>query len=717
MSGYYKVLMDGYEIYDPSHKETNLLGAKITAAVGEAGSFDFILPVKHVYAKNIIPYGSTIEVFEDGESVFYGRPTPFSTDIYGQKSIHCEGALAFLNDVICPPDAPGLLTPMTDGEFYAFLINYYNSQQIRDDRKLVIGTAPTGGTSRIHEWSYRSCMEEMKSDVLPYTGGILMTRRENGHTVVDWINEYTELENQPIKLGFNLLDLSSKGMDIYTAAIAKGGEDADGNEIKMPSPVTLSGETVGKYGFLCAYLEFPTINTYAELVSRCAEFLASQQFNGMTFEINAVDIHVLDSALYNRFKIATLVNATVPSSGEVYSLPVSKIEIDIARGIKKITTMSPDWPELKQWMPRKGITSSVNNIRMSVNDLKLPALKTPEFESILIRDPDTGNLQSVQISGTELITTTIPDMISIEKIGESYKIGDLLDYADFNVIKTYANGLTETVPLSQSGLVPSLPDGYQFTGNDPDFTVYGNIGGRPYSASIETPKEKRGIIINMYIKSTGDAINKIYSVGEKLNRSLYRAMVVYEDLSEEDVSSLCEWSLSDGFLFEDTNHNELAAIYNDNGYDFIAYQFLMFGDANLIYSWIPTRSALDLAISLNGNAYYNFKKVYENPDIMAAVGEYSNYPCLVNCGAYNGWNSFEMAILIDAKHLSPWPYQGRILHIYTDVYGDRYKNANIFISEGGASGVDWSRARHSHPPESFLHASLVGTVNFRGVEE
>ena len=132
---YFSVIMDGIEIFNPEYKEMSLDGAVCTSGVGEAGNMDFTFPTDHVFEKSLVPYGSTIEVFEDGVSVFYGRPLPPTIDILGRKKIHCEGALAFLGDVVCPPGVMGLSLEMDDGQYYAFLITYYNFHYLMQSLK------------------------------------------------------------------------------------------------------------------------------------------------------------------------------------------------------------------------------------------------------------------------------------------------------------------------------------------------------------------------------------------------------------------------------------------------------------------------------------------------------------------------------------------------------------------------------------------------------
>ncbi len=581
---YYSVMMDGVEIFDPSHKETNLLAPRVSITAGEAGSFDFTFPANSLFEDKLIPYGSTIEVFEDGESVFYGRPLAPTTDFWGQKRIHCEGALAFLEDVICPPDAPGLSATMTDGEFYTFLINYYNSQQTRSDRKLVIGTAPTGGTSRVHEWSFQSCLDELKSDVLPYTGGIILTHRVDGETVIDWINEYTDSGNQPIKLGLNLLDLSATGAEIYTSAIAKGAQDDNGDDIRMSAPVKLSADIVRKYGDICVYLEYPTIKTVSELRTKCVEFLYSQVFKDLKFDISAVDIHALESEAFERFEIAQLINVEVPFSKEIFNLPITKIDLDLEKGTKNITVTSPEWAEQKMYIRSKyykGMSARVNSLN-SVS-YSIPHITTNNLDYLFLRNPETGNLQSIQISGTNITAIELPE-ISLGDI--DLNIGDILD---FNLINVSVDGTDMSLNdflNTYPNMSTNLADGYQLTDNDAVLTLSGNIGGYPYGESADTGVEPKTIVALHYWQDPPRA----WHLYDEFDNSDYIVALEYSDGSEEIIpTSDATFSIPNGFVFTSTAYTELTVTYTRDGVEYTLSGPILFDGMYIRWAEIDIR--------------------------------------------------------------------------------------------------------------------------------
>lgn len=541
---YFVVKMDGVEIYDPEYREMTLNNATCVTAVGEAGNMDFTFPANHVFAGVLIPYGSTIEVLEDGESVFYGRPLPPTIDIYGQKKVHCEGALAFLADVICPANAPGLSTDKDDGQYYTFLINYYNSKQTRSDRKILIGTSvPTGGVSRKREWTFRSCLDELRNNILPYTGGYVYTRRANGNTYIEWINEFSEEATQPISLGLNLVDVMRAGRQFYTAAIAKG----DG--VQMTDYIALGSKIQRKYGLICASLEYPAETTLAGLQSKCVSFLNAQQFSETEFTIEAVDLHAFGH--HDMLKVGQVATVKVSELENTVQIPIKSIKTDLNTGVKKITVAFPTEPEVRSYIRSNTISGMQAD---SINAYDMQSMTIQEIESQLpdsigISDPtgeyhyfrdENGNIIAEHLELVETVDPVtgetvqeyqpvydkIPDTITIVPNQENpppiavedpdnpgtyiippltipdpdnpgslipnpdvtpYQPGDTFDPGQYEIEYTYGDGSTVTVPADADSF--NIPDGYTFDGtDDPDTLSYTDtLGGQTATAAIDLP--------------------------------------------------------------------------------------------------------------------------------------------------------------------------------------------------------------------------------------
>lgn len=94
-------------MYDDTRDDDELkLGTpKLHIEVNTAGTLDFELPMTNVAYSKIIPMLTELHVIKDNQKthdkhIWFGRVLTIDTDLYGTKTIHCEGGLAYLNDCI-----------------------------------------------------------------------------------------------------------------------------------------------------------------------------------------------------------------------------------------------------------------------------------------------------------------------------------------------------------------------------------------------------------------------------------------------------------------------------------------------------------------------------------------------------------------------------------------------------------------------------------------
>lgn len=94
-------------MYDDTRDDDDLkLGnPKLHIEVNVAGTLDFELSSTNVAYSRIIPMVTELHVIKDNQKthdkhIWFGRVLTIDTDLYGTKTIHCEGGLAYLNDCI-----------------------------------------------------------------------------------------------------------------------------------------------------------------------------------------------------------------------------------------------------------------------------------------------------------------------------------------------------------------------------------------------------------------------------------------------------------------------------------------------------------------------------------------------------------------------------------------------------------------------------------------
>ena len=83
--------------------EEMLVDPKVKNEMGKAGTFEFAMQPGNPWYGSLMQLTTLMRVDYDGDTIFYGRVLNIDTDMWGKRSVHCEGALAFLIDTLSIP--------------------------------------------------------------------------------------------------------------------------------------------------------------------------------------------------------------------------------------------------------------------------------------------------------------------------------------------------------------------------------------------------------------------------------------------------------------------------------------------------------------------------------------------------------------------------------------------------------------------------------------
>lgn len=363
----YTVEFNGTDMYSLDVKEKLLISPKVSEQINVSASFDFTLPPMHQQYDNIKPLKGTINVYEDGDLIFTGRPADYKRDFWKNKTWHCEGPLAYLNDSIQEPwesDDTGTT------EFLTHLINCHN-KQVADDRKLTVGRVTVNvGKKLYRKLNYENTWNCVSSMLLNAEGGYIFIRHENGVNYIDYLAEMPYTTNQPIKFGMNLLDFSTNfsADDIVTVLYpfgrkdtskseAKDGgwdededeeeEEDDDEEEEDDKIIDISSVNGGKkylvhqelfeeYGWIAATQTWSDLHTPEDVKEKGEEWLADKQYDRMIIEVKASELHQLNEN-YQQFKVGQSVHIISEPHGLDKDFPLTKIEIELDSAEKTIT--------------------------------------------------------------------------------------------------------------------------------------------------------------------------------------------------------------------------------------------------------------------------------------------------------------------------------------------------------------------------------------------
>ena len=307
----YKIFADDTLIYDSTLEDYKIGKGLITLETNKSGSFTFSLYPDHFYYDKFIKLKTVITVYKSNKIVFRGRILNDVTDYFNNKVITCEGELGFLQDsIIRPFNFAG-----TPNNLFKKLIQEHNDQ-VDDFKKFKIGnitvTDPNNFISRSNS-EYESAISNLNSRLIEDSlgGYFYITHGEDGTDIIPTINylaDFTNVSTQKIKFGENLTDYTktTTAEEIATAIIPLGSEVDDGKDETENKRLTIADVNDGKdyvysekgvelYGLIFKTVTWDDVTDASNLKRKAEEYLDILVNQNVTIELNAIDLHLIDS--------------------------------------------------------------------------------------------------------------------------------------------------------------------------------------------------------------------------------------------------------------------------------------------------------------------------------------------------------------------------------------------------------------------------------------
>lgn len=194
-----------YPLYEPLDDELRIFEPVLSEEMGGAGSFQFQIYKGHPYYEQIKPLKSEIMLYQDNVLIFVGRLMKPSRDFNNMVTVPCEGILTYLLD---SQQRPVSITGSVK-TFVQKLIEIHNGQ-VEEKKRVEVGNITvTGGTeTTVRELTDFSPTLTVLRQLADDYGGYLRMRRESGKNILDYVWDYGGVNEQTIRFGENLLDLS-----------------------------------------------------------------------------------------------------------------------------------------------------------------------------------------------------------------------------------------------------------------------------------------------------------------------------------------------------------------------------------------------------------------------------------------------------------------------------------------------------------------------------
>lgn len=335
----YRVYCDGLTLYNDQLENLKLLNPAVELEENKTGAFTFGLLPDHPHYGLIRKLKSIITVYQDDFLLFRGRVLDDTIGWHNQKTVTCEGELAFLLDSIQRPyDYSG-----TVAGYLNLLVSRHN-EQVDESKRFAVGNVTV---TDANDYIVRSNIDhtdtwtELQKKLIDLLGGYIVVRHEGGINYIDYLQDINLLSSQAITFGRNLLDLKRirKGADIGTVVIPLGAKLKDEEGKDTDTRLTIESVNNGldyivdedaqaQYGKIVKTVIFDDVTEAQNLLTKGKAHLAQLVNLPETIELTAADLATVDTA-FSSFHLGTQVRVTSKPHGIDQLFRVSKLSISL----------------------------------------------------------------------------------------------------------------------------------------------------------------------------------------------------------------------------------------------------------------------------------------------------------------------------------------------------------------------------------------------------
>ena len=382
----YRIYADQWLLHDDRLEELKVISPKLTLEVNKTGSLTFSIYPEHPYYSKLAKLKTIITVYQDDLLLFRGRVLDSEKGFYNEKQVVCEGQLAFLLDSIQRPyDFTGSVL-----EYITLLVTNHNAlvEGTKQFKAGNVTVAEFGEFAVVDNLDYRTAFETLSSRMVEPSGGYLSVRYVGNDRYLDLLDinaDVSNVSNQPIKLGKNLLDIKRDidGGEVFTGIVPLGAKN-EGSEIRVDiknvnsgSAYLLDEQAADFYGKIYRQVIFENITYPPTLLEAAKAYLAEKAAEISNVEITAADLSSIDDTL-DGYKVGQWVQVISPMH---FDQPQTFL-------IKKMTIMlsDPAGTKIEIGRTKQGITDSISGISESVSKIEAPEAVQP----YVIESGETG---------------------------------------------------------------------------------------------------------------------------------------------------------------------------------------------------------------------------------------------------------------------------------------------------------------------------------------
>ena len=343
----YKIYADDVLIYDDTSPDPYIKVAspKLTVEKNAAGSLKMTIPPGNVGYDYIVRMITEIKVEKDGYEYWSGRVIQEDKDFWNNRTLTCEGELAYLNDTTQPQEHYSLSTTPIRLYFEALLDEH--NEHAPAGKQFEVGYVDSNlEPDRLElDTNYETTIECINKIIDEY-GGFIQIRKQGGVRYLDYWKEEPGTSSQIIEFGKNLIDFTSSfDSTEYATVIVPLGAKIEQEDSDLPDSyltvegatvegadgtrfVKLSQDIIDTYGWIEVVVHFDDIDDANELYYLGKRYLQDIQYDTMVINLTALDLHYLNPDIED-VKLGDMIRVTSAPHGIDHDFAVTKLDISL----------------------------------------------------------------------------------------------------------------------------------------------------------------------------------------------------------------------------------------------------------------------------------------------------------------------------------------------------------------------------------------------------
>lgn len=404
-------------IYYPADEKCAIFDAKLNLQIGNAGVFEFKVPVENPCYSSI-GQSSIISIVRDDEEFWRGYVTEINTDFNKIMSVYCVEDLMWLDNSV----KWVYLHRENNSYYYTFneIISHYNTSS-SVGRRFQPGIITNVISSSICDWITQygdSTLASIRNNICGDNGYIKVRRVTSNGAVTRYIDilrlqDYGVISGQAIEFSENLLDYTEEldGSNFVNAINPRGAElDAtfsDGTRKRLSGTYIKNQASIDAIGLMERTVIFDT-DDLDTLNSLAAAYLTRYSQPQIKLNLTAIDLADLgqSNAHYN---IGDQIHVIAEPFGIDRWIYVTEQDIDLQNpadnkivladnvrvGSQSLTQQSIDTQELMKEIPSK--SSIVDAARLDAMKL----LQGADGGHVSFGMDEDGNIDELRIANAE----------------------------------------------------------------------------------------------------------------------------------------------------------------------------------------------------------------------------------------------------------------------------------------------------------------------------